>query len=92
MDGSFPYRFREEDLWNHLTRINFDYKLPLKNELPRYKKWVKKKGKAQNYLKKTEDAAIHPDIQLQRSADYLEAIIALGINNSGPKLGAKSNK
>lgn len=79
IDGSFPYRFREEDLWNHLTRIDTDYQLPLSEKLPTLKKWVKLNGRAEKYIQARKDAAIRPDVQLHRSADYLEAMIATKI-------------
>jgi C-terminal peptidase prc len=79
LNGYFPYEFREEDLWNHLDKINFNYISPQKEKVKKLKAWAKKYGKAKSYLKKMKNAAIKPDVQLQRAADYMDAMIALKI-------------
>ncbi|GIX40522.1 MAG: peptidase S41 [Leptospiraceae bacterium] len=76
LDGSFPPRFREEDMWKHLPELE---KRPPD---PKREEWVKKlkrlaeplTKKAEEYLKKHEHDAIKPDAMLIRALPYIKAM------------------
>lgn len=76
LDGTFPPRFREEDMWRHLPELT---KRP---DDPQRKDWVKKLQniaapdliKAENYLKQHQNDAIKPDAMLIRALPYLKAM------------------
>ena len=74
-DGSFPFHYREENMWNHLPKIPHNGRNKSKFNLPKLKNWVAKNGKAETILKKKKDDPIKPDYQLVRSIDYLDALI-----------------
>ena len=74
-DGTFPPRFREEDMWDHLPRLE------KKKELPSRRSWVQKiktivglNGKAELYIKNHKRDALKPDFMLLRSIAYLRAL------------------
>jgi len=75
-DGSFPFQYREENMWAHLPKIPSDTKHKTYFNLDKLKEWVKKKGKAEEFLKKHKNDPIKPDYQLIRSLDYVEALIS----------------
>ena len=76
IDGSFPPRFREEDMWKHFPELK---KRP---EDPKRSEWVKKlislnepnSKKAEEYLKTHERDAIRPDAMLIRALGYIKAM------------------
>lgn len=76
IDGSFPPRFREEDMWKHFPELE---KRP---EDPKRSEWVKKlislnepnSKKAEEYLKTHERDAIRPDAMLIRALGYIKAM------------------
>ncbi|MCB1188788.1 MAG: S41 family peptidase [Leptospiraceae bacterium] len=76
-DGSFPFQFREENMWHHLPKIPAE----VNNYRPKYdieklNSWVQGNGKAEAFLNKHKDDPIKPDYQLIRAVDYVEAMIA----------------
>ncbi len=76
-DGSFPFQFREENMWHHLPKIPAE----VNNYRPKYdieklKEWVNGNVKAETFLTKHKDDPIKPDYQLIRAVDYVEAMIA----------------
>lgn len=73
-NGTFPFRFREEDMWNHLPEIPSDTGLKSKFKVKALKEWVKKNGKAEEYIKAHANDAIKPDIMLTRAVDYIDAM------------------
>ncbi len=74
-DGSFPPRFREEDMWKHLPE--------LKKRNPDHAReaWVKKlksivgdNSSAEKYLQEHKNDARRPDYMLLRALPYLESM------------------
>ncbi|MBE7410794.1 MAG: S41 family peptidase [Leptospiraceae bacterium] len=76
-DGSFPFQYREENMWAHLPKIESDKKHKTYFNLEKLKDWVKKKGMSESFLQKHKNDPIKPDYQLIRSLDYIEALIAV---------------
>lgn len=74
-DGTFPFRYREEDMWNHLPLIPHDGVVKSKFNLNAIKDFAKKNGKADQYLKEHANDAIKPDYMLIRSLDYIEGML-----------------
>jgi len=76
LDGSFPPKFREEDMWKHLPELE---KRPPD---PKRLEWVEKlkklaepmSKKAEEYIKKHENDAIKPDAMLIRVLPYIKAM------------------
>ena len=75
-DGTFPFQYREENMWAHLPKIPSDTRHKVYFNLEKIKDWVKKKGKADEFLKKHKNDPIKPDYQLIRSLDYAEALLS----------------
>ena len=76
LDGSFPVRFREEDMWKHLPELK-------KREPDAVRSaWVERlKALAKNdaaaaevFLKSHEKDAVKPDVMLIRALPYLKAM------------------
>ncbi len=77
-DGSFPFQFREENMWHHLPKIQADnVKTKQFYDIPKIKEYVTKNGKADNFLKEHKNDSIKPDYQLIRTIDYMDALINL---------------
>jgi C-terminal peptidase prc len=77
-DGSFPFQFREENMWHHLPKIPADnIKTKQYFDIQKIKEYISKNGKSENYLKEHKNDSIKPDYQLIRSIDYMEALINL---------------
>lgn len=74
-DGSFPFRYREEDMWNHLPKIPYDGVVKSKFNIEAIKDYAKKQGKADTFLKQHAGDAIKPDYMLIRSLDYIEGLL-----------------
>lgn len=74
-DGTFPFQYREEDMWNHLPELPQNGMNKSRFNLDKLSDWVKKHGQADEYLKKHKNSPIKPDYQLIRSVDYIEALI-----------------
>jgi C-terminal peptidase prc len=74
-DGSFPFRYREEDMWNHLPKIPHEGAVKSKFNIEAIKTYVKKNGKADTFLKQHASDAIKPDFMLVRAVDYIEGLI-----------------
>ena len=74
-DNTFPTRFREEDMWNHLPKIPYEGLAKSKFNVEAIKDYAKKSGKADSYLKSKENDAIKPDYMLIRSIDYIEGML-----------------
>lgn len=74
-DGSFPFRYREEDMWNHLPKIPYDGVVKSKFNIDAIKEHAKKHGKADTFLKSHANDAIKPDYMLIRSLDYIEGML-----------------
>ncbi len=74
-DGSFPFRYREEDMWNHLPKIPYDGVVKSKFNIDAIKEHAKKNGKADSFLKSHANDAIKPDYMLIRSLDYIEGML-----------------
>jgi C-terminal peptidase prc len=74
-DGTFPFRYREEDMWNHLPKIDYDGKVKSKFDVGKIQDWVKKHGKAESYLQEHKADAIKPDFMLIRSVDYIRGFL-----------------
>ncbi len=76
-DGSFPFRYREEDMWNHLPKIDYDGKVKSKFDIAKIQDWVKKNGKAEIYLQEHKSDAIKPDYMLIRSVDFIRGLLEI---------------
>jgi C-terminal peptidase prc len=75
-DGSFPFQFREENMWHHLPKIPNDSIVVKQHfDVNKLKDWVSKNGKSEDYLKEHKNDPIKPDYQLIRSIDYVEALL-----------------
>lgn len=74
-DGGFPFRYREEDMWNHLPKIPHEGVVKSKFNIDAIKAYVKKNGKADSFLKQHANDAIKPDYMLVRAVDYIEGFI-----------------
>ena len=75
-DGTFPLKFREENMWDHLPRIK---KIKANN---RRRRWIQKINKfvgkntvAEEYIKKHKSDALRPDYMLIRSLAYIKAML-----------------
>jgi C-terminal peptidase prc len=75
LDGSFPPRFREEDMWKHLPELE-----GRKND-PQRQNWVESLKAAAGDAKSTEDFiarhkndALKPDFMLIRALQYFDAL------------------
>ena len=74
-DGTFPPRFREEDMWQHLPELQERKKKPARQA------WVKtlsdavgENEAAEKFLKEHKDDAIKPDAALIRAIAYFDAL------------------
>lgn len=74
-DGSFPTRFREEDMWKHLPELKE------RNPEAARKKWVQtidaivgKNIKAESYIQEHKRDARRPDYMLIRSLSYMDVL------------------
>lgn len=74
-DGSFPFHYREENMWNHLPKIPNDSKPKQHFDIEKLKAWVAANGKAEKLLEQMKNGPIKPDYQLVRSIDYVNALI-----------------
>ncbi|EMY68030.1 S41 family peptidase [Leptospira vanthielii] len=74
-DGAFPFRYREEDMWNHLPLIPHEGVVKSKFNVNAIKEYAKKNGKADAFLKSHANDAIKPDYMLIRSLDYIEGML-----------------
>ena len=75
LDGSFPPRFREENMWDHLP--DMEKSKPKSRRLRwinKLKGTVAKNAIAKNYIKKHKDDALRPDYMLLRSIAYIHAM------------------
>ena len=74
-DGSFPPRYREEDMWKHLPELKNKKPDPARKAwAERLKKIVGKNEEAESYLKKHRNDALKPDYMLRRALTYLKAM------------------
>jgi len=76
-DGSFPFQYREENMWHHLPKIPSETKAKDYFNIPVLKDWVKENGKAEKLIEQSKEGPIKPDYQLLRSIDYINAFIQL---------------
>ncbi|MCB1141251.1 MAG: PDZ domain-containing protein [Leptospiraceae bacterium] len=76
-DGSFPFQYREENMWNHLPKIPSESKGKQNFDIEQMESWVEKNGKSKEVLNEMKDGPIKPDYQLIRSIDYVNALINL---------------
>ena len=74
-DGSFPFQYREENMWHHLPKIPSEGKHKDYFNVEKLKDWVSKNGSGEKFLKEHKNDPIKPDYQLIRSIDYVEAMI-----------------
>ncbi|HNN07272.1 MAG TPA: S41 family peptidase, partial [Leptospiraceae bacterium] len=74
-DGSFPFQYREENMWHHLPKIPSEAKPKQYFPIEKYKDWVSKNGKAEKTAEQMKSGPIKPDYQLLRSIDYINAML-----------------
>jgi C-terminal peptidase prc len=75
LDGSFPLRFREEDMWKHLP------KLSMNGVSPKKKAWIEKiradvasNEKAEKFIGQHKTDAEKPDYMLIRAMSYFTSL------------------
>ncbi|MCP5498464.1 MAG: S41 family peptidase [Leptospiraceae bacterium] len=77
LDGSFPFQYREENMWHHLPKVPSDTIQVKKHyDVEKIRSWVEKNGKAEKFLEKHKNDPIKPDIQLVRSIDYINGMLS----------------
>lgn len=76
-DGSFPFQYREENMWNHLPKIPAETKTKEYFNIKKIKEWVATNGKAEKTLEQLKTGPIRPDYQLIRSIDYVNALLQI---------------
>lgn len=76
-DGSFPFQYREENMWHHLPKISDETKTREYFNIPALKEWVKANGTAEKQIQESKQGPIKPDIQLLRAVDYVNAFITV---------------
>lgn len=74
-EGTFPFRYREEDMWNHLPKIPYDGVVKSKFNIEAIREYAKKHGKSDSFLKSHANDAIKPDYMLIRSLDYIDGML-----------------
>ncbi len=74
-DGSFPFQYREENMWHHLPKIPSESKPKEYFNIDSLKDWVKENGKADKAIEISKQGAIKPDYQLLRSIDYINGFV-----------------
>ncbi len=79
-DNSFPPRFREEDMWEHLPKLE-KVTTPIKrqNWIKKLNEEVKKNGTSGLFIKEHKKDAIKTDYMLIRSIPYIQAMRRLSI-------------
>jgi len=75
LGGKMPIGFREEDLSNHLPKIDSDYASANSATVSKLGKCVTTRGIAERVFKDNPHPQIKFDYQLYRGADYLECLI-----------------
>lgn len=74
-DGSFPPRFREEDMWQHLPELQERKKKPGRQAwVDSLKKTVGENESAEKFLRDHKSDAIKPDAALIRAIAYIDAL------------------
>ncbi len=74
-DNSFPPRFREENMWDHLPVLNKHTKSVRRMRwLKKLKRMVGKNQLVEEYIKKHKTDALRPDYMLLRSIAYIHAL------------------
>ncbi|MBR31351.1 MAG: peptidase S41 [Spirochaetaceae bacterium] len=74
-DGTFPPRFREEDMWQHLPELQERKKKPARQAwIQTLNDVVGENEAAEKFLKEHKDDAIKPDAALIRAIAYFDAL------------------
>lgn len=74
-DGSFPPRFREEDMWQHLPELKERQKNPVRQAwIKRLEAAVGENEVAEKFLQEHKGDAIKPDAALIRAISYFDAL------------------
>jgi C-terminal peptidase prc len=76
IEGKQPLGFREEDLSNHLPKIDSDYKSANEDLVQAITPCVEKRGIARRVYQDNPHPQVKFDYQLYRGADYLECLIS----------------
>lgn len=77
-DGSFPFHYREENMWNHLPELPSSAEEKSHFDVKKLDGWVKSNGQAEKFIQEHKNDPIKPDFQLIRSIDYVEALLNTG--------------
>ncbi|TGN04180.1 S41 family peptidase [Leptospira dzoumogneensis] len=77
-DGSFPFHYREENMWNHLPELPSSAEEKSHFDVKKLEGWVKSNGQAEKFIQEHKNDPIKPDFQLIRSIDYVEALLNTG--------------
>lgn len=75
VSGEMPMGFREEDLSNHLPKIDSEYSSPNADLAERIKPCIQRRGLAERIFKDNPHPQIKFDFQLYSGADVLECVI-----------------
>lgn len=75
VDGTMPLGFREEDLSNHLPKIDSDYDSPSKELAQQISSCVERRSIAEQIFKNDPHPQVKFDYQLYAAADRLECLI-----------------
>ncbi|TGL54763.1 PDZ domain-containing protein [Leptospira wolffii] len=74
-DGSFPFHYREENMWNHLPELPSAAEEKGHFDVKKLDTWVKANGKGEKFIQEHKNDPIKPDFQLIRSIDYVDALL-----------------
>ena len=74
-DGTFPPRFREENMWDHLPHLEkYEKSKKRKKWIAKIKKFVGSNKQTEKYIQKHKNDALRVDYMLVRSLAYIEAL------------------
>lgn len=74
-DGSFPPRYREENMWKHLPELNSNKPdIHRKNWATSLKKQIEKNDESQKFIDQHKSDPLKPDFMLIRAMNYFRAL------------------
>lgn len=87
--GKMPVGFREEDLSNHLSRIDSEYVMFNKELTEQALQCVARRGIAERIFQSNPNPQVKYDFQLYRGGDFVECLIELGAQSPASQPAAK---
>ncbi len=82
--GKMPVGFREEDLSNHLDKIDSDYVMFNKELTDKATECVARRGIAERIFQSNPNPQVKYDFQLYRGGDYVECLLELTAPATAP--------